>query len=127
MSDGYITIEAYCYSKKKGTSIGFGVEYDLDGDSISVIGEDWIYDGLADSFWENYLEFKSGVVEARSIVRKTVTKNEKNDYINALYSVFGDFEIECEANGEKVDLEFDINVNSIMYSMLLDVFVDDSL
>ena len=124
MSEEHFRVDACCYSNRRGVSIGFGTECTND-ESILELGEDWIYEGLEDSFWENYQEFEPGIAEARNAL-----KNDENDCCDnlcaTLHRVFGEFEIEYLLNGEKKDLKFDVDVNSLMYNMLSNSFINDN-
>ena len=108
-------ISAYCYSEKENVGIGFGISFDPDKDSIETIGIDWIREGMADSFWENYREFDAGIEKASILIEE----NQNLTYRQALYAVFGDFILSYEIDGKEVDYESEIDENQMMYDMLV--------
>jgi len=128
MSDEYIEISACCYSDTIDVSVGFGIGFDKEDFSIADLGTDWIYEGLSESFWENAQDFEEGVSRAYAIVREEVANGGKDDhetFMKALRQVFGEFKIEYEIEGVKQDFTWDVDVNSAMYDMLPDVYVED--
>lgn len=107
-------ITAYCYSEKEDVSIGFGVSFNIAEESIETIGTDWIDEGISDSFWENHYEFELGIEKAKQLM--SVESNLT--FRQALYSVFGDFLITFQVNGEEKQLNFEFDLNDVMYCML---------
>ena len=115
MDNNFCELWAQCFSEKNVVSIGFGVEYDSNTQSIEDLGYDWFYEGLEGSFWENYREFENGIQKAKDIL----SKDSSISYRNALYEVFGDFKVSYEVNGTNCEVEMDIDINEEMYLLLL--------
>lgn len=109
-----IEIMGYCYSKKSGASIGFGAELDYDIRSVGLLDTDWIDFGIPESFWENYYEFEPGIEKARLLIKD----NTSLTFEQALYDIFGDFNITYEINGNEIELDFSFDVNEVMYELL---------
>ena len=107
-------ISACCYSEKEDVGIGFGVSFDSDEESIDNIDTEWIDVGMSESFWENHFEFEPGIEKAKLLVEH----NSQLTFRQALYSVFGDFAISFEIDGEEVKPAFELDVNQAMYDML---------
>ena len=109
-----IEIMACCYSEKEDVSVGFGIGFDADTRSIEQLDSEWIWIGMSESFWENYEEFESGIDKAKQLI-----EGDSNlTYRQALYSVFGNFNISYEVDGKESELDFEIDANEIMYDML---------
>ena len=51
-----------CYSEKTDISISSGIYIDSADGSIDISDTGIIYEGLSESFWENYREFEEGVL-----------------------------------------------------------------
>lgn len=107
-------ISACCYSEKEDVGIGFGVSFDSDEESIDSLDTEWIDVGMSESFWENHFEFEPGIEKAKLLVEH----NSQLTFRQALYSVFGDFTISFEIDGEEVKPAFELDVNQAMYDML---------
>lgn len=109
-----INIHACCYSEKADVTIGFGITFESENDDPSEAGCAWIFEGISDSFWENHEEFDEGIATARAI------KNEDSSvsFRQALFSVFGHFDLEFEVNGEITKLNIVIDVDDFMYELL---------
>ena len=112
-----VEISACCYSEKEDVSIGFGIVFDADKESVERLDNDWLWVGISESFWENCEEFEHGIDNAK----KLLEVNSDLTYRQALYRVFGDFNISYEVEGKEFDLSFKIDVNEIMYGMLENV------
>lgn len=118
MDDEEIEIMAYCSSEKVPASLGFGVccspeEYP-DG-----LSSDWIYEGIEESFWENYEEFEPGIDKARQIA----VDNPSATIEEVLFEVFGRFDISYEVDGAERECHFDVDVNSEIYSLLKEIWL----
>lgn len=109
-----IEIHASCYSEKADVSIGFGITCESKSDNLSEVGYEWIFEGISDSFWENYEEFEAGIFQAKIIN----ANNSSITFRQALYAVFGNFDLEFEVNGVLVELDNRIDVDEIMYDLL---------
>ena len=106
---------ACCFSENNKGSISFGVEYDSNAQTIEGLGYDWFYEGMTDSFWENFQEFEDGIQEAKDIL----LKDSSISYRDALFEVFGNFKVAYEVNGIVRELEMNIDINKEMYRLLL--------
>lgn len=113
MDDREIEIMAYCSSEKESASIGFGVSYTLK-DHPDGPGMDWIGEGFADSFWENYYEFEPGIERAKQLMQM----NPEMSFREALFKVFGKFSVTYEVDGVEKNLSYNVDADGIMYSML---------
>lgn len=107
-------ISACCYSEKADVSIGFGIFFDSDEESIDTLDTEWIDVGMSEPFWENHFEFEPGIEKAKQLVEN----NSNLTFRQALYTVFGDFSISYEVDGEEVRPNFKFDVNQAMYDML---------
>ena len=107
-------ISACCYSEKEDVGIGFGIFFDSDEESIDTLNPEWIDVGMSESFWENHFEFEPGIEKAKQLVEN----NSNLTFRQALYTVFGDFSISYEVDGEEVRPNFKFDVNQAMYDML---------
>ena len=110
-------ISAYCYSEKENVGICFGMLFDSDENPIETIGMDWVNIGMSESFWANTFEFDVGIEKASALIEK----NPNLTYRQALYTVFGDFFLSYEMDGKKVDFEYEIDANQIMYDFLVEL------
>ena len=107
-------ISACCYSEKEGVGVSFGVSFDAEEDTIDTLDTEWIWVGMSESFWENYFEFEDSIEKAKQLMQ-----NDSNlTFREALYSVFGEFSIYYEIDGEEIKPSFEIDVNQAMYDML---------
>ena len=112
-----INIWASCYSEKTDASISFGVTREIIDGTVNLSDTGWIYEGMGDSFWENYYEFEAGVAEANAMQ----DANPALTHEQALFDVFGNFVISYEVDGETKELDFDFNPNELMYALLNDL------
>ena len=109
-----IEISAVCYSEKEDVSVGCGIYFDAEAESIGQLDSDWIGIGMSESFWENYEDFEPGIDKAKRLI-----EGDSNlTYRQALYSVFGNFNISYEVDGKESNLEFEIDANEFIYNML---------
>lgn len=111
-----IEISVSCYSTYQNARLGCGVRYKNDGQPINLDDTDWIWSGLAECFWENYYEFEEGIAEARA----AVDSGKKSTLYEALHEVFGAFNAEYTVNGETVALEYGVDVEEIIYNLLIE-------
>jgi hypothetical protein len=109
-----VKIWAHCYSEKESVSISFGTSIDATMSIEEFHDTDWIDEGLAESFWENYDEFVPGIEKAKTLLNN----NPKLTMKAVLLDVFGHFFMSYEKDGEEIQLEFDINPDEVMYSLL---------
>jgi hypothetical protein len=105
---------ALCKSEKNDACIGFGTIVTSETDHFDLPDQEWIIDGIGDSFWENYEEFELGVKQAIALMSKDQTISRQN----ALFSIFGHFSICYEVDSKTADLHYNIDTDEIMYSML---------
>ena len=109
-----IEIMACCYSEKGDVSIDFGTSYSSEDGLLDHLDAEWIYTGMGESFWENIDEFKGGIEKAKQYIQD----NPDLSFRQALYSIFGDFFISYEINGEEADIDLEVDVNQAIYDML---------
>lgn len=107
-----VEIMALCHSEKEGVCIGCGTYIDTDKELIKQLDNDWLWDCMAEAFWENSEEYEPGIRKAMQLLKN----NPMLTYKQALYAVFGDFIISFETNGENID--FKLDSNNLMYGML---------
>ena len=109
-----IEIWACCYSEKTGTSISFGTSVEAIDSSFDATDIEWIDVGMSESFWENRWEFEAGIEQA------TILQSEDKNltFRQALFNVFGHFELAYQIDGEEVDLNIDFDADSLMYALL---------
>lgn len=117
MDDKEIEIMAWCSSEKEPVSLGFGISYNPKDHPDGLV-LDWIYEGIADSFWENYRDFEPGIDKARQLV----SDNPSMTIEQALFEVFGCFEISYEVDGVEKEFHNDIDVDSDIYSLLIEIY-----
>jgi hypothetical protein len=108
------TLTAYCYSEKTDVTIGFGISLDTDTETIESLGTEWIDIGLSESFWENHNEFEPGLEQALQLVENNPNLSQKQ----ALYSVFGNFLLSYELDGNELNHTFNYDANQAIYDML---------
>lgn len=106
-----------CYSEKTDISISCGIYIDSADGSIDISDAGIIYEGLSESFWENYREFEESVEQADSKQESDPTLS----FEQAILSVFGHFIISCTIDGKEIDLGIDPNADDFMYSLLKDI------
>lgn len=111
MADNNQTVEVRCYSEKADVSLSFSIEF---CGSMDELGTKWIYEGVADSFWENTYEFEEYI----SIAKEMVTTDRNTTYETALKTVFGHFAVSFSINGNPVTWSNDIDINDQMYALL---------
>ena len=107
-------IIAYCYSEKADVSVSCGSTVDSTNGTIDISDAEWIYVGMSEAFWENHCEFEPGIAKAEA----TRIHDPSLTYNQALWSVFGSFILAYEINGEKIALDFECDINELMYSLL---------
>lgn len=114
MKENKPEIWAHFESEKTHVSLSIGVSYNLENQSDEP-SSDWLRDGtLEEAFWENYEEFEPWI----KIAKRIVSDNPKITFQQALFSVFGHFVISYEEDGNERDLDYDINADELMYSIL---------
>lgn len=116
MDDKEIEIMAWCSSEKEPVSLGFGISYNPK-DHPDGLALDWIYEGIADSFWENYRDFEPGVDKAKQLLCNDPSMTLEQ----ALLKVFGRFDISYEVDGVEKECLYDIDVNSDIYLLLTEI------
>ena len=109
-----IEIWACCYSEKSDTSISFGTSVETVDGSFDATDTEWIYVGMSESFWENHWEFEAGIEQATILQREDKALTSRQ----ALFNVFGHFELAYQIDGEEVDLNIDFDADSLMYALL---------
>lgn len=116
MDDKEIEIMAWCSSETEGVSLGFGISYNPQKhpDGLPL---DWVYEGMADSFWENYRDFEPGIDKARQLVCNSTSMTLEQ----ALFEVFGHFNISYVVDGVEKNLGYDIDADKAMYPLLENV------
>ena len=115
-SEGYIEIELSCHSTQQDAGLGCGVSYENVGKPIYLDDTDWIWSGITECFWENLFEFEEGIAAAKA----ALASGEKSTLRDALYEIFGKFNVEYTVNGETTDFEYGVNVEEIIYNLLID-------
>ena len=108
--DNLQEVEAYCYSEKVDVSLSFGIEYN---GSLDELGTDWIFEGISDSFWENYYEFEEYNNQA-----KEIANNKNIEYEEALEMVFGHFAISFVVDGKPVTWNSNLDINDQIFTLL---------
>ena len=109
-----IEIWACCSSENVDASIAFGVSAKADIEPIEDVGIDWIFEGLSDSFWENYYVFGPYIESATASLKN----NSELSPHQVLFNIFGKFTVIYEVNGKKTELDFDVDINSLVYTLL---------
>ena len=109
-----IEIGVECYSEKANISIWCGIYTESVDGHIRITDLRTIYEGLAESFWENYQEFEYGVAEAESLQEN----NASLTYRQALATVFGHFALSFKMDEKAIDIGIDSNADDLMYSLL---------
>lgn len=109
-----ISIWACCYSELTDASISFGISSGRDTESLEDIGIEWIFEGLYESFWENYYEFEQYIESASTSLKNNAELSPRQ----VLFDIFGKFAIVYEVNGEETELDFDVDINDAVYSLL---------
>lgn len=112
----YIEIELSCHSTRQDAGPGCGVSYENIGQPINLDDTDWIQSGITECFWENFFGFEEGIDAAKA----ALASGEKATLRDALYEVFGEFDVEYTVNGEATDLEYGVDVEEIIYNLLID-------
>lgn len=115
-SEEYIEIGLSCCSARQDVGLGCGISYENGGQPIDVDDTDWIWIGITECFWENFFEFEGGIAEARAAVES----GKKSTLYEALHEVFGEFNAEYTVNGETVALEYGVDVEEIIYNLLVE-------
>lgn len=109
-----IEIRACCYSEKVDVSISFGTSIESINGDLSSLDTEWIYEGMGDSFWENYEEFEVGIAQVEAMLKSDSTLTKRQ----AMFAVFGNFALSYEVDGEEKELDLDFDVNASMYALL---------
>lgn len=103
-------------SEKESVSLSWGISYDPE-ENPDGPGTDWLFDGTSgESFWENYSDFEPGIEKAKQL-------NELDPSLSfrqALFEVFGHFTVSYEVNGDETELDYDIDGDDVMYSLLVE-------
>ena len=108
------TLMIWCSSAKERASLGFGVSFNPEEESIDTLSMDWVWAAMSESFWENYEEFEPGIDKAKRL--------KENDsalsFREALKDVFGTFKVVYELDGENIELDWDLEYNEAVYYLL---------
>ncbi len=119
MSNEELLLDIICSSEKEDVSIGFGSSYNpydnIDSTIKSIVESEWVSEGIGESFWENYFQFKPGVEKAMLLIKSNPQLSPKQ----ALFEVFGNFYLTFQINGVEYDCEY--NPNEEMYSHLINM------
>ncbi len=108
---------AYCYAES-GESIGFGCPV------LYSNHTEWIYEGVADSLYENYEEFEKAIkIAAKAGIE--VLKNSPDEELSSLAyrmteNTLGGITVVYEADGKKIDIKYDVDIPDLIYSNLSD-------
>ena len=98
-------------------TLRFGLE--LTG-SIDEVGTDWIYEGIADSYFENSWEYDEYILRANELINSKGISREA-----ALREVFGRFSVLFELEGNPVIINYDVDaVNEQMYAYIEQVMAE---
>ena len=109
-----MNIWACCYSELTDASVSFGISIEDESESIETLGDEWIWVGMSESFWENCHEFEPYIEKVKSQLQNEPSLSSRQ----ALTDVFGCFLISYEVNGEEKELPFEIDANGTMLSLL---------
>lgn len=115
-SEEHIELELSCWSSRQDVALGCGVSYENDDQLIDHDDVDWILCGITECFWENYFEFAEGIAAAKA----ALAAGEMLTLREALYKVFGVFNVEYKVNGESTDFEYGVDVEEIIYDLLIE-------
>ncbi len=107
-------IWALCKSDNIDVCIGFGTIVTSETDHFDLPDQEWIIDGIGDSFWENYEEFECGVKQATDLMSKDQTISRQK----ALFRIFGHFSLSYEVDSKSENLHYNVDTDKIMYSLL---------
>ena len=111
-------IMAYCSSEKSGC-IGFGATIEGKIDKSKV---DWVFEGLCDSLYENYDEFESAVIQAAEEGCKRLKAKPQEDLSSLsnemIQNALGEINIAYEVNGNEADIDFDVDIEQMIYDYL---------
>ena len=116
MEDKEIEIWVCCRSEKVDADISCGITISERDYQTELPEPAWIYEGLSDAYWENYFEFEPYTEKAEILLKN----GEFVDYKEALFSILGHFSLSFEVDGEKKDLAYNIDVDELMYSIILE-------
>lgn len=114
--EDYIEITVSCRGELQNVNLGCGISYSNNEMPINLDDTDWIWSGITECFWENYHEFEEGIAAAKV----AVSTGEKEKLHEALFEIFGEFSVEYYVNGEKVDLAYRIDVEEMIYDLLVE-------
>ena len=110
-----IEIMAYCISEKENVSLGFGCSFDPEKDRNWKEETERIFDGMSESFMENFEEFYPGIQKALSLIEMDPSLT----YRQALYKIFGHFRTVFEIDGKETDNNvYDIDFEDDLYNLL---------
>lgn len=110
----YIEIWLSCHSEREDVSISCGVDYENENEVNDLRDEEWIFIGLAESFWENHYEFEDGINKAK----KLIAQDKSLSFRQALFTIFGHFYGIFFVNGKEMDLGYDVDFDEIIYDLL---------
>ena len=103
-------------SEKESVSLGWGISYDPE-ENPDGPGTDWLFDGTSgESFWENYSDFEPGIEKAKQLIELDPSLS----FRQALFEVFGHFTVSYEVNGDETELDYNIDGDDVMYSLLVE-------
>ncbi len=115
--DNEVELWIYCKSEKENASLGFGLEFDPEKDKNWREETDWIYEGISDSFMENFEEFYPGIQKAALCVKEDPSLT----FRQALFKVFGHIRTVFEIDGKETDqIVYNIDFEDAIYSLLED-------
>lgn len=115
-SEEYIEISLSCNSSRQDAGVGCGISYENHGQPIDLNDTDWIWCGISECFWENFFEFEDGIAEAKA----AIAVGKETSIEEALHKAFGEFFVEFWVNGEKTDLNYGIDIEDIIYNLLIE-------
>ena len=111
----YVEIMACCYSEKAYVSANCEIGFEYDNWEEESQDLDWLEVGMSEYFQENYFEFEAGIEKSK----KLMEENKGISFKDALFMVFGNFNIEFEVSDESLEFNPTIDVNKLMYSLFL--------
>ena len=112
MDEEYKEIWGNCRSELVDVTLRFGL-VELTG-SIDEVGTDWIYEGIADSYFENSWRYDEYILRTNELINSKGISREA-----ALREVFGRFSVLFELEGNPVIINYDVDaVNELMYELL---------
>ena len=105
-------------SKKQEVYLRFGIETAVGNIDGHLLETEWVVTGIEESYWEKCYEFEPGIAETRQLVEKGTYP----DFKTALYTVLCHFMLCFNIDGEEKELDCEIDLDTIMYTLLLETF-----